>query len=226
MKPSRYIPILGGTVLLSLALVIGPAAADHAPPAPPENATCSQFTGHSGGIPSSYDFGVGQEFVDHVLIDSFRVDGGQNGGSPSNGGTWDYVWKCHDDPVVETTTSEPSTTTSSVVDSTTTTIVDTTTTSTQPKTSSTIGTQETTTSGTNSTTTSLGTIPTTTETPTTPPPDPKCKEGAEPDANGVCQPILPNTGLPTGRIALSGLALVLSGILGVAFTNRMRHGLN
>lgn len=194
---------IAGLVALFIFAVVGAATA-----APPANSGCTRYNNHSGHIPSSYDFGHGEEYSNGRLIDTFTIRGGGNAGPPSNGGSWDRVWKCYD-PVVtttsSTTTTVPDTTTTTVPDTTTTTIVvtttvpETTTTTTEPEVTTTTQPEVTTTVPEATTT-----VPevTTTVVVTTTTVDPCDQEGA----------CLPVTGAPLFVWGLLGVLLVALGV--------------
>lgn len=192
--------IAGLAALLLLAVWVGPATAD----------TCTRYRNHSGWIPASYDYGYGQEYSNGQLIDTFNIPGGQNAGRPSNGGTWDYVWKCH--ATVTTTTTVPDTTTTTTVIVTTTTVPDTTTTTVPDTTTTTV--PDTTTTTVPETTTTVPETTTTTEATTTTQPevtttivvttttvDPCGEEGS-------CLPVTgPSNLIPFGLVGVLLLAL-------------------
>lgn len=182
---------------------------------------CNFYRNHSGAIPASYDYGYGEEYDDGKLIDTFRIPGGQNAGAPSNGGTWDKVWKCHE--TVTTTTTSSTTTTSTTTTSTTTTTLPPTTTTTEPPT--------TTTTEPPTTTTTEATTTTTTE-PTTTTTEPEVTTTTEPETTTTTEVVtttvvdttvpketpstLPVTGPSTGSdyvwMAITGIALLIAGV--------------
>lgn len=176
--------------------------------APTLGGDCTEYRNHNGRIPARYDYGYGEEYENGVLVDSFRVSGGVDAGAPSNGGTWDKVWKCK---ITSTTTSTSSTVTTTTTEAPTTTILASTTTTiivttTEPATTTITDPTTTTSSSTSttdptSTTTPSSTTSTTTGATTTVPP-----------TTTTLPTELPNTG-PTET--LLGAAIAALGLLGI-----------